>query len=73
MKQDRMADADPALSPVNIDQNRAAGQHSPAKGSRQGRAQAQGDKDAPGTTPELGTNAAQLAEAGEPLPKLRGA
>ena len=57
------------LSPVNIDQNRAAGQHSPSKGSRQGRTKAQDDKDVPESTPDIGTNAAQLEEAGEPLPQ----
>ena len=57
------------LSPVNIDQNRAAGQHSPSKGSRQGRTMAQDDRDAPESTPDIGTNAAQLEEAGEPLPQ----
>ncbi|RZI74975.1 MAG: hypothetical protein EOP80_09680 [Variovorax sp.] len=57
------------MSPVNIDQNRAVGQHSPSKGSRQGRTKAQDDKDVPESTPDIGTNAAQLEEAGEPLPK----
>jgi len=60
------------LSPVNIEQNRAAGQHSPAKGSRQGRTKAQDDKDAAEYTPDIGTNAAQIEEAGEPLPDTSG-
>ncbi|RYF54880.1 MAG: hypothetical protein EOO27_22550 [Comamonadaceae bacterium] len=73
MKQKQTPKPSEPMSPVNVDQNRAAGQHSPALGSRQGRAHAQGDQDVPGTTPEIGTNAAQIVEAGEPLPKSRNA
>ncbi|ADU37265.1 hypothetical protein J2W32_001910 [Variovorax boronicumulans] len=56
----------PKQSPVNIDQNRAVGQDSPAEGSHMGR---EADKKTgyPGS-PDIGTNAAQKAQVGEKLP-----
>jgi hypothetical protein len=60
-----MADT-PSQSPVNIDQNRAVGQDSPAEGSRMGR-EANKKSGYPGT-PDIGTNASQIVQNGEKLP-----
>jgi len=56
----------PEMSPVNIEQNRAVGQDSPTEGSRLGR-EANKRQGYPGS-PDIGTNASQYTEAGEPLP-----
>ncbi len=59
----------PGQSPVNIEQNRAVGQDSPAEGSHIGR-EADKKKGGPGT-PDIGTNAAQIVQNGEKLPPSR--
>ncbi|MET3915604.1 hypothetical protein ABID97_002386 [Variovorax sp. OAS795] len=56
----------PEQSPVNIDQNRAVGQDSPAEGSEIGR-EANKRRGYPGSR-DIGTNAAQSMEAGEQPP-----
>lgn len=56
----------PEMSPVNIEQNRAVGQDSPTEGSRLGR-EANKRQGYPGS-PDIGTNASQYTQAGEPVP-----
>ena len=56
----------PEQSPVNIDQNRAVGQDSPAEGSEIGR-EANKRRGYPGSR-DIGTNAAQSMQVGEEPP-----
>jgi hypothetical protein len=56
----------PLQSPVNIEQNRAVGQDSPAEGSHIGR-EANKREGYPGSR-DIGTNAAQTLQVGEKPP-----
>ncbi|MDQ0571112.1 hypothetical protein QFZ42_002946 [Variovorax paradoxus] len=56
----------PEQSPVNIDQNRAVGQDSPAEGSQIGR-EANKRRGYPGSR-DIGTNASQSMQVGEKPP-----